>query len=575
MSYFLGITAFHPDSSASLVKDGKILSFVEEERFSRVKHHCGFPIKSINFCLNENNIFFNDITSFAINGNKFSSLKEKIFYSIFNFNPNFYINKLISKNSNTNKFNQKLPSNIKKLYLDHHLCHVASSCYLSDYSDSNFLSVDGFGDFKSSIYGYYKNDKIYQKGKINFPNSLGIFYHAMTQFVGFNSVGDEYKVMGLSAFGSNEFEKKLDQIISFNNNQYFLDMSYFNFQKKELLNVDENGYPKFGNIFNEKINDLFGFKQRNKNHKLEEKYINLAYSTQKVFEKIFFKYLNFTYKDRKSDNIILSGGCALNSLATGKITENTNYKNVYICPYPGDQGGAIGAALLANSQHSNINFKKYSNLNSNPFMGPKYSDEEILMILDNYKKNKIKFESLNEDDLIEKITDLLINKNIIGWFQGRMEAGARALGNRSLIADPRHSDMKDLINKKIKLREEFRPFAPSVLKKFVKEWFETNDDEIPYMNKVYRIKKDKSVLVPAVVHKDGTCRLQTVDKNLNELYYKLISNFYEKTKVPMILNTSLNENEPIVNTPIEAIDMFLRTDMDYLILNNFLINKTN
>ena len=569
MTKIIGLNSYHPDSSACLLVDGKLMSFIEEERLTRIKHWAGFPKYSIEYCLNSENLKIEDIDYFTINSNPRNFISKKILFTILNPNLNFLSERIRSYFDKS----QKREINKKLFYaqkIDHHVSHIASSVYFSNFDDSSFISIDGFGDFTSCCWGIFSKQKINILGRVFFPHSLGIFYHGLTQFMGFYNYGDEYKVMGLSAYGRNEFQNQLKNLINFDESYiYKLNLDYFDFYKKGIYR-NKNGESIYKDLFNHKLSSLLNIEKNKDTKDIHEKYINLSNSTQFIFEDIYFKLIRFVQKKTNLKRLVLSGGCSMNSLANGKIQENSDFEEVYIPPWPGDAGGAIGSAIYKYHELNNFSKKNINRIVS-PYLGPSYSDEEIKKILTNYAR-QINFNYYNDDILIDKVTASLTEQKIIGWFQGKMECGARALGNRSIIADPRSNLIKDLINSKIKLREMFRPFAPSILREHVSDWFE-NDIDVPYMSKVFKIKNEKKELVPAITHRDGTGRLQTVKRDDNIKYYNLINSFYKKTNVPLLLNTSLNENEPIVCNPNEAINLFLRTDMDLIVIENFYITK--
>ncbi len=401
---------------------------------------------------------------------------------------------------------------------------------------------------------------------VEYPHSLGIFYTALTQFLGFNNYGDEYKIMGLSAYGENNLETEMNKLINIHDDGLFsLNTDYFQHDKEGVDMVWEEGKPTLGHIYSSKMNDLLGIPREpqedlNNNHK------DLAFSIQAMYEKAYFNLLNSKSSNNNINNLSLAGGCIQNSLANGKIYDKTDYQDVYIPPASYDAGTAIGAAywvwniLLGN---------KRDYIMDNPYLGPEYSNIEIEKLLIN---KKIEFLKLDENELYKKTAIAISKGKIVGWFNGRTEWGPRALGNRSILADPRKKDIKDILNARIKKREHFRPFAPSILEEHAGKWFEYSFP-VPFMEKVYVVRSQKRNLIPAVVHEDGTGRLQTVSKNTNHRYYKLIEQFYRITDIPVILNTSFNENEPIVNTPEEALNCYLRTKMDILVLNDFFIEK--
>ena len=577
--YTLGLNVFHGDCSACLFKDDKLIAAVEEERITRVKHAAGFPINSIKFCLDFEKIDIKDIDYVAINRNPNLRFFTKAIYALKNI---IHTKKIFDRIKNFKKINS-LEDEFQKYFftklknkvflVDHHLAHAASSVLMSKFNDCNYITIDGFGDFLSTTIGKFDNHKFNTLQDVKFPHSLGLFYTAITQFLGFKKYGDEYKVMGLSSYGKPTYVDEISKIIKFDDKNLFqLNLDYFKHHNKGIEMSWLDGEPKLGDVYSEKLIELLG-KPREKDDKIESKHMDIASSTQIVFEGIAIKILNRLYDLNNSDNLCLSGGCAMNSVFNGKILQNTKYKNIYINHSPGDSGGSIGAGMIA----INKIYKKIIKINDSAYLGPYYSMDKIKVILDSYndkfKKLNIKITKFNNnDELINSIANNLSLKKVIGLFQGRMEFGSRALGNRSIICDPRNPDIKSLLNLKIKNREEFRPFAPSVLLESVNEWFESND-EVPFMSKVHKIKKDKAKLVPGVVHVDGTCRLQSVSESDNPLYDSIIKKFKEITNIPLILNTSFNENEPIVCKPEHAIDCFLRTKMDNLFIEKYLISR--
>lgn len=579
----LGINAYHPDSSACILVDGKIKLAIEEERINRIKHWSGFPILSIKECLLRENISIKDVDFIAINQEFFSNFFYRINYLI-SQRPklDFLINNFLKKKKRLNILNiieKEIGSPNKRCKLinvEHHLCHVASAVFDSDYEESVNLSVDGFGDFASLTWGISEKCNIKIHDKILFPHSLGIFYEAFTQFLGFDNYGDEYKVMGLSSLGKPTELKKIENIISQKKNgKFLLNLDYFNHHKKKISYSWDDSSPKQESLFDlKKITELFG-KPREKNLEINEVHRNIAASVQVCYENILFNILNYIYKKFRIDRLTLSGGCAQNSLANGKIINNTSFKSLFVPSNPGDAGGAVGAAYCAWYQITKLRPSK----NKTAYLGSSYTNsyiEEVIL------KNKsiLDFENCrffyisDEDDLCKYVSEEISKKKVvIGWFQGGMEWGPRALGNRSIISDPRNPDIRDLLNTKIKRRESFRPFAPSILLEEAADWFENFNDEELYMSRVLKFKKDKIKLVPGVVHVDGTGRLQTVKQEDNKRYYNLIKNFKFITGIPILLNTSFNENEPIVFKPEQALDCFLRTKMDILVLENWVVTR--
>jgi carbamoyltransferase len=536
------------------------------------------PLLSIKKCLLEYNLKISDVDYIAINKNFYANFFHKAKYFLLNkSNLSHFYEKFKFKitNSNTLQIIEKeigsIKSKCKLIPIEHHKAHMASAFYESPYDNAVNLSVDGSGDFASTTWGTNVKNILRIDERIFFPHSLGVFYEAFTQFLGFPNYGEEYKVMGLSAYGVPSETNKIEKIIKLKKNGKFsLNLEYFNHHKKNLHYSWNDIFPKNEPIFNEKISKIFGL-PRSQNDDLNNYHKNLAASVQKFYEISLFHILDHLYKKYKLTNLTLSGGCAQNSLANGKILGNSNFKSLYIPSNPGDGGGAVGAAYCLWGQLTKS--KPKNNLNA--YLGKSYSNNYIKNVLDNYKiDSKKEFQVLLLDDfnkLSVYVAEQLSKKKIIGWFQDKMEWGPRALGNRSIIADPRNADIRNILNLKIKRRESFRPFAPSVLFEEANNWFEDFTEHEPYMSRVLKFKKNKVNIVPGVVHVDETGRLQTVKLESNYKYYSLIKEFFKITKVPIILNTSFNENEPIVNTPEEAINCFLRTQMDLLVLQNYII----
>ncbi len=574
MKIIIGINTYHADSSACILIDGKLTAAIEEERINRKKHFSGYPIESIKECLRIANIQELEITDIAFNTKPISNILAKSIFVLknFSFKKNFFverINKKISIKKTLHKeFN--LNKNIKFHYIEHHLAHIASAFYPSGFEIADGLSIDGSGDFVTLAISECRNNKIKIKEKINFPNSLGIFYHAMTQFLGFKNYGDEYKVMGLAAYGSPKYFDKIKDNLFKNNNKliFELNLEYFNHHKNNFQYIAGESLV-IDQIFNTNLIKLFSLELDNIKNK-DQFTKDFASSVQKIYEFFFMKIVEKVYLNKFSKNLVFAGGCALNSSANKLITNDKKlFENVYIPYAPGDNGGALGAAFIVSAKYNN-------NIHNsiNPYLGTEFSNDEIFNILKNdVYKNKVTFKFIENDIELFKLAAQLISEgNVIGWFQGKMEFGPRALGNRSILADPRNPNMKSIINMKIKRRESFRPFAPSVLEEHQSDWFESNFIN-PYMSTLATVKQDKQKLIPSVTHIDGTARLQTVNSINNFKYAKLINSFYSLTGVPILLNTSFNENEPIVMKPEESLDCLVRTDMDAIFINNYLVKR--
>ena len=564
----LGLSCFYHDSSASIIKDGQIIAAAQEERFTRVKHDNTFPYKSIEYCLNSLGIAINELDYIVFYEKpiiKFTRILQqhithfpksiKIFFDTI---PEWLLRKLRIKEILKSEFKYQG----KIIYLPHHLSHAAASYFTSPFKEAAILTLDGVGELATTTMGFAKNYQIKLEKQIDFPHSLGLFYSALTAYLGFAVNNDEYKVMGLSAYGKKpkEYYQQIKSLIKLNpDGSYQLDTKYFSFEYREKM-------------FNQKLCNLLGGPARIRDSDMIPRYENIAAATQQVFEETLFHMLNILYKKHPSKNLILSGGCALNSLANGKILKNTSFENLYITPDPGDGGTSLGAALYT---HHSLLTQTPPKLLPSPYLGPEFTPWQIKTAI---KKFKLKSTLIPDADKInDLVSDLLINQKVIGFFQGRMEWGPRALGNRSILAAATSREMQDIINAKVKHREMFRPFAPVILREHTKKFFIT-DKNIPvsadYMLMVYPFKKSVQKKVPAVVHVDGSGRLQTIDKNSNPKYYNLIDAYYKKTGIPLILNTSFNvKGEPIVCTPSDAIKCFLNTEIDYLVINNYLIKK--
>lgn len=574
--YILGINAYHGDSSACLLKDGKIINAIEEERIRRIKHWAGFPSEAIKFCLADAGITIKDVDYITIGRNPSAHLKKKIFSSLKKLiNYKFIkdrvanIKKVTSLKSELAKglgVNEKdIRAEIK--HIEHHRSHLASAFFSSPFKEAAILSIDGFGDFSSTMIAIGIDNKIEVLDSVTYPHSLGIFYTAFTQFLGFPYYGDEYKVMGLSPYGEPKYLEKMKDIVKLKEDGLFeINEDYFIHSTEGVAMTWDNGAPFLGRVFSDKMIEIFG-KPRDKDEPLTQYHKDLAASVQQHCENVIFHLLNNLQLKTGLKNICIAGGVAQNSVANGKIKLMTAFENVYIPSAGYDAGTAVGSALWLYHQllgNDNRVFVK------DAYLGAHYSDDEIEQVL---KEANINYTRYNKDEeTIEHTAELLANGAVVGWFQGRTEFGPRALGNRSVLVHPGRQDAKDLINSKIKRRESFRPFAPSILREYVNEYFEQDDDAF-FMEKVFLIRPEKRAGLPAVTHVDGSGRLQTVHKDVSPKYYALIDRFREKTGLPILLNTSFNENEPIVNHPKEALDCFLRTEMDALVMGNFVVTR--
>ncbi len=573
MKIILGINAYHADSSACILVDGKLVAAIEEERINRIKHYSGYPIESIRECLKIAELKEDDVTDIAFNTKPNSNFLPKIFFLSKNFSiKDNNLTKKIKKKINIHHplmKNFTLNKKVKFHFIEHHLSHLASAYYPSKFKKAYGLSIDGSGDFVTMAVAECNEKKINIKEKIFFPNSLGIFYHAMTQFLGFKNYGDEYKIMGLAAYGTPRFFNKIKNNLFINSEKknYELNLNYFNHHNKNFKYIADERL-EIDQIYSSKLLELFSSELKTFDKDQFNK--DFASSVQKVYEFFFEKILTKIYKENYSKNLIFAGGCALNSSANKMITNDKKlFEKVYIPYAPGDNGGALGAAFVVSMKYNNEIIDSET-----PFLGKKFSSQDTKLILESefYKKKITYSEFYNHTDLYQKAAELISQGNVIGWFQGKMEFGPRALGNRSILADPRNPEMKNIINRKIKRRESFRPFAPSIIKEFQNQWFDT-DYNNPYMSSLAYVKEDKKELIPAVTHIDGTARFQTVDNNKNPQFFGLLKSFYNLTGVPVLLNTSFNENEPVVMKPEESLNCLLRTDMDAVFINNFFVKK--
>ena len=593
MKSILGISAFYHDSAACILIDGKIIAAAQEERFTRKKHDPSYPKNAIEFVLNFSNLKLNEIDQIVFFEKpflKFERLLEtyvafapKGFVSFSKAIPLWIKEKLFQKNFLFNKLKQhdqnyKLDNNI--FFSEHHLSHAASAFFPSPFEEAVILTADGVGEWATTTVAVGKGNQLEIKKEIHFPHSLGLLYSAFTYYVGFKVNSGEYKLMGLAPYGKPIYEEKIKKLIDIKEDGTFrLDQKYFD-------------YATGLTMTNKKFNKLFGQKPRDAvKEKITQFHMDIAASIQKVTEEIMIKLLRSIRKDYNIKNLCLAGGVALNCVANGKILKEKIFDNIWIQPAAGDAGGSLGAALALWYEDNN-NLRK-SNLEDDmqgSYLGPQYSQKQI-----EEKLNSVGaiFVTLNYDDLIDQTAENLSKEKAIGWFQGRMEFGPRALGNRSILGDPRSDKMQKNLNLKVKFRESFRPFAPSILDENKSEWFDL-DIESPYMLLVSEINPEKKIEmsesqkklfgieklnikrseIPAVTHINYSARIQTVKQKTNKIYYDLISKFKEKTNCPIIVNTSFNvRGEPIVNTPQDAFNCFMGTNLDFLVIGNCVLDK--
>lgn len=566
----LGFSAYFHDSSACIVKDGKVLAGAEEERFTRKKHDNGFPIYAIQFCLKEAGVKPDFVVFFENPDRKFERIKEtlaasshsdEIYKTIFNL-----WEQVKSKEKIQAKFCEATGLHNDIIFLDHHLSHAASAYLVSGYEDATLITIDGVGEETTTTIGRGEGAKVKMLKQVEFPHSIGLLYAALTVFLGFRPFDGEYKVMGLAAYGKNVREQnpyyaKLRETVRiFDDGSFVLDMRFFGHDNFEMR------------AYRQEFVDLIGLSPRNADDPMTQDYENLAAALQLLTEDLVLGILNYAHEIAPSDNLCFAGGVALNSVINAKILSKTKFKNLFIQPAAGDGGTALGAAKYVQMLADDTAPREHM---SHAYLGPEYSATEIEDIL---RSEEVPYQTFaSEVEKIENVAGLLKDKNVVGWFWGRMEWGPRALGARSILASPLYEDMKDILNAKVKHREMFRPFAPVVCIDDAEQFFEC-DTPIPeptdFMLMVYPIRKEKQKLLPAVIHVDGSGRLQTIRREQNPQYYDVIKAFGKLTGVPVLVNTSFNVNkEPIVCTPQDALNCIRATEIDYLVLDNFLIRK--
>lgn len=564
----LGVSCYYHDSAACLVQDGRITAAVAEERLSRIKHDNTFPHRAISFCLDWGNLRPTDIDAVAFYEKPLIKFERVLSQHIDAFPRGGkafreHIGSWFGKKL-------KLPEAFAKTigyrgpisYIPHHLSHAASSFYLSGFDNAVIVTIDGVGEWATTTVGVGKNADIRIEKEIRFPHSLGLLYSAITAYLGFEVNDAEYKVMGYAAYGNpTRFAPQFSKLITlFPDGSFRLNMEYFTYGWSDRM-------------YNRKLEQLFGMPTRPKESGVQQECADVAAALQHTLETSVFRLLGAAHKAHKTDNLCLAGGVALNSVMNGKILSHTPFKNLYIPPDPGDAGGAMGAALYMDRTHS----KTRSVFHFFPSLGPSYPAAQIRSVLDSF--GVLYTEKTTEAELIDAVSSFLVRGNVVGWFQGRMEWGPRALGFRSILASAGDAGMKDIINAKVKHRELFRPFAPVILDKYVSEYF-TADTRLPesakYMLLVYPFTPKGKKRAPATVHVDNTGRLQVIERDDNPLYYDLIRAFYRKTGTPVILNTSFNvRGEPIVCKPRDAVECFLKTDIDYLVIDRFIVRKNH
>jgi carbamoyltransferase len=573
----LGLNMFHADASAAIVLDGEIKFAIAEERLNRHKHFGGFPALAVKACLDAVGAKISEVEHVAVGQDSDANLTKKVQYAL--SNPakilNFIrlrqrkeamrdVRSLLAKALDVDAAQLRFQEH----HLEHHIAHIASAYYCSPWEKAAGFSYDGSGDFVSTMMARCEGNKIEVLDRVFLPHSLGSVYTMICEFIGYSQYGDEGKVMGLAPYGKNTYCGEIVKMVRPEGSGFKLDLSYFKpLGSNQGMQVLPDGTVKLARHFSDRTEKLFGV-PRLPHSEITQRDMDLAFAVQHRFEEIFFFLLNRLHQQVPADDLAMAGGCALNSVANGKLFNQTPFRRTYIQPAAGDEGLAIGAAL--HTYHSVLNQPRRHEL-KHSYLGPEFSESRIQSALQNAG---LPLRKLDRAPLLDVVADQIAAGNVVGWFQGRMEWGPRALGNRSIVAHPGRPDMKDILNARIKHREWFRPFAPSILAEYQHEYFE-HDHPSPFMLHVYKIRPEKRKILCAVNHVDDTGRLQTVAREENPIYYDLISAFHRKTGIPVILNTSFNENEPIVCTPEEAIDCFQRTRMDVLAIGPFLVVKEN
>ena len=584
MTTILGLNAYHADSAACLVRDGELVAAAEEERFRRIKHWAGLPSEAVRYCLAEAGLSLDRIDHVAINRNPRANLFKKVLFA-FAKRPSLDLVRARLENAGkvANPIDllaaelgvERAAASARLHPVEHHRAHLASAFYVSPFERAAVVSIDGFGDFASAMWATGRGGAMTELGKVHFPHSLGLLYQAVTQYLGFWNYGDEYKVMGLAPYGQPNHLEALRRLVSSQKNGgYELTLDYFRHHAEGVEMVWDGGQPRVGRIFTAKLEELLG-PARGDGEDLSRRHKDIAASLQALYEETFFDLLNAVQATTGDTVLCLAGGCAMNSVANGKIFEQTPFTELYVQAAAGDAGGAIGAAYSV--WHDTLGQPR-GFVMDHAFLGPEWADDARGAEIE---ARRAAFEAegctithvADEAELCRRTAAAVADGHVVGWFQGRMEWGPRALGNRSIVCDPRRTDMKEILNAKIKRRESFRPFAPSIMREHVAGWFET-DYEAPFMLQVYQIREDRRAAIPAVTHVNGSGRLQTVTAGQNPRYHRLIDAFRTETGVPMVLNTSFNENEPVVCRPQEAIECFLRTRMDLLVLGNWMVCRT-
>jgi carbamoyltransferase len=580
----LGINAYHGDVSAVVLRDGELVTAVEEERFRRIKHWAGFPREAIRTCLEMAGVTPKEVDHFAISRNPRANLLRKVIFTLRNRPDPGLVRDRMKNAGRVRRVGETIARELnldgrqvreRMHWVEHHPSHLASAFFVSPFEEAAVCAIDGFGDFVSTSRAVGRGRTLHVLDRVYFPHSLGLFYLAITQFLGFPKYGDEYKVMGLAPYGTPDYAGALRRLIHLTPNGGFrLDLSYFRHWSEGVSMTWDDGEPTMGPVYTRRLEELLG-PARNPGDPLGPRHEAIAASLQAVFEEVALHVLHALYRKTRLPRLCLAGGCGMNSVLNGKIRERTPFDEVYIQPAAADNGTALGAAFYVWHQ---VLRQPRRFVMEHGFWGPAFDDAEVGEVLSAASEALTRqgcrvTRVEDEDELCREASERIADGKIVGWFQGRMEWGARALGNRSILADPRRPDMREIINTRIKFREKFRPFAPSILEDAVHEYFVGAVPD-PFMIQVYPVRPDKRSVIPAVTHVDGSGRLQTVNRLANPLYWQLLKAFEKLTGVPVLLNTSFNENEPIVHRPGEALDCFLRTKMDVLVMGRYMVEKS-
>lgn len=577
----LGINAYHPNASAALVCDGRLVCAVEEERFNRVKYAAGFPARAIRHCLSEAGLTLHEIDHIAVPRNPWARAGTKLYYAL--RMPRFAIARakvlarFVGLHEELARAFDIDPNSFRPRYhrVEHHVAHLASAFFVSPFDQAAVLSADGLGDFASTMWATGQGNRLEIHGSIAFPHSLGLFYTALSQYLGFWKFGDEYKVMGLAAYGEPAYLDSFHRIVASRNGGemgFRLGLEFFSHQRSgpEMTWRDSGQSPVLERLFSANLEELLG-PTRPGDVPPGQAHKNIAATMQAILEEAYLRLLNPLQRRTQQKAVGLAGGVAFNCVANGKILDRTPFTDVYVQPAAGDAGLSVGAAYYVLHQ---ILGRPRQFVMEHAYWGPEFNSERIRQALEKSPATSSGFQraELPAEELVKATAKHISQGKVVGWFQGRAEWGPRALGNRSILVDPRRAEMKNLLNQRIKHREPFRPFAPSILEEATAEYFERSYPS-PFMNFAYSVRPEKRAVIPAPTHVDGTGRLQTVSRRTHPLYWSLIKEFEKITDVPVLLNTSFNENEPIVLTPEEAIDCFLRTKMDVLVLGDHIVEK--